>query len=233
MAALVLHDVGVAALDRGQRRGHVGGHAVAHVPEVEVVGRPHPDRRHLAGRVLRPVDVGREPDAVAHRHHHLALDDGDRLQLLLGREPLGPFRRRRGRTAAAPRAPLPRSTHETDSADRRRFLITTCSLSWPSSRTGALWHGHRTVAPPGAPTAPVSIGPFGLKGAVRPRRRAGTSAMTIRRRSSPRVSIRMGMAGEGGRASRSAHSIASTPSSPMSSRPRSAASSAVRRYRSA
>ena len=41
------------------------------------------DDRHLAGRVLRPVDVGRQADAVAHRHHHLALDDGERLQLLL------------------------------------------------------------------------------------------------------------------------------------------------------
>ena len=80
--ALVLHDVGVAALDRRQRRGHVGGHAVLDVPEVEVVRRPHPDRSGtFSGRVLRTVDVGRQPHAVGHRHHHLALDDGDRLEL--------------------------------------------------------------------------------------------------------------------------------------------------------
>ncbi len=44
--ALVLHDVRVAPLDRGQRRGHVGGDAVAHVPVVEVVGRLREHDRH-------------------------------------------------------------------------------------------------------------------------------------------------------------------------------------------
>ena len=46
VAALVLDDVGVAALDGRQRGIHVGRHAVADVPEVEVVGRAHEDRRH-------------------------------------------------------------------------------------------------------------------------------------------------------------------------------------------
>ena len=84
MPALVLSDVGVAALDGVQDVRHVGGHAVANVPEVEVVRRLHHDRRHLRAGSLRHVDVGREPYAVAHRHHHLALDDGERLQLTLG-----------------------------------------------------------------------------------------------------------------------------------------------------
>ncbi len=81
VAALVLHDVGVAALDGGQLRAHVGRHAVLDVPEVEVVGRSHPDDRNLAGRVLRAIDVGRQAHAVRHRHHHLALHDRDRLEL--------------------------------------------------------------------------------------------------------------------------------------------------------
>ena len=82
MAALVLDDVGVAPLHRSQRRRQVARHAVAHVPVIEVVGRPHPDDRNLRRRILRAVDVGRQPNAVSHRHHHLALDDGNRLKLL-------------------------------------------------------------------------------------------------------------------------------------------------------
>ncbi len=82
MAAFVLADVGVTALDGFENRAHVGRHAVLDVPEVEVVRRPHPDGRDLAGRVLRPVDVGRQPHSVGHRHHHLALDDRDSLQLV-------------------------------------------------------------------------------------------------------------------------------------------------------
>ena len=83
MAALVLDDVGVAALHDGERRGHVGGHAVADVPVIEVVGRLREHDRDRPGGVLRAVDVGRQPHAVAHRHHHLALDDGDGLELVL------------------------------------------------------------------------------------------------------------------------------------------------------
>ena len=48
MAALVLPDVGVAALDGLDDPRHVGGHAVADVPEVEVVRRLDEDDRHLA-----------------------------------------------------------------------------------------------------------------------------------------------------------------------------------------
>ena len=35
----------------------------------------------FAGRVLRPIDVGRQPHAVLHRDHHPAFDDGDLLEL--------------------------------------------------------------------------------------------------------------------------------------------------------
>ena len=81
--ALVLDDVGVAPLHDGERRGHVGGHAVADVPVIEVVGRLREHNRDRAGGVLRAVDVGGQPDPVAHRHHDLALDDGDGLELVL------------------------------------------------------------------------------------------------------------------------------------------------------
>ncbi len=84
VSALVLHDVGIPALDGGQRGRHVARDPVADVPVVEVVRRAHPDRRHLLRGVLRSIDVGGEPDAVAHRHHDLALDDRNRLQLFLG-----------------------------------------------------------------------------------------------------------------------------------------------------
>ncbi len=85
--ALVLLHVGVAALHGVEHGRHVRGHAVAHVPEVEVVRRTDEDRRHLAGGVLRVIDVGGEADAVAHRQHHLAVDHGERLELRLQRDP--------------------------------------------------------------------------------------------------------------------------------------------------
>ncbi len=81
MAALVLPDVGIAALDGRENRGHVGRHAVAHVPEVEVVRGLDEHDRHLPGRILRPVDVGRQPHAVFHRDHHAPFDDGNVLEL--------------------------------------------------------------------------------------------------------------------------------------------------------
>ena len=87
MPPLVLDDVRVSLLDGGEHGSHVGGHAVVHVPEVEVVGRSHPDRRHLAGRVFRAIDVCGEPHTVRHRHHHFALHDSDRLELVLGVPP--------------------------------------------------------------------------------------------------------------------------------------------------
>ncbi len=87
MPALVLLDVRVAVLDRRQRGVQIGGDAVLDVPEVEVVRRAHEDRRRVRD-VLRPVDVGREVDPVAHRHHHLAVDDGEPLELVLDRPAL-------------------------------------------------------------------------------------------------------------------------------------------------
>ena len=105
MPALVLPNVGVAALDRCQNRAHVGRHAVAHVPEVEVVGRLDEDDRHLAGGILRAIDVGRQPHAVLHRDHHAPFDDGDVLEfgfeilaaLLLGRRERALLRGKDGR----------------------------------------------------------------------------------------------------------------------------------------
>jgi len=80
--ALVLDDIGVAALDGGQlARSYRPGTPFWMSQKLKLYGVPHPDRRHFPGRVLRPVDVGGQPNAVGHRHHHLALDDGDRLQL--------------------------------------------------------------------------------------------------------------------------------------------------------
>jgi hypothetical protein len=48
-------------------------------------------RTQIAGyflpAVLRVVDVGLDADAVAHGDHHLAFDDGERLQLVLDAPP--------------------------------------------------------------------------------------------------------------------------------------------------
>src|SRR5262249_37153312 len=38
---------------------------------------------NLSGCALRAIDVGRQANAVRHRHHHLAVDNRDRLELLL------------------------------------------------------------------------------------------------------------------------------------------------------
>jgi hypothetical protein len=57
------------------------------VPEIEVVRGSDPDGGHLPRRVLRTVDVRRQPHAVGHRHHHLALDDRNRLKLRFGVDP--------------------------------------------------------------------------------------------------------------------------------------------------
>ena len=77
LAALLHVDERVPVLDGRECGGHVARHAVGDVPEVEVVGRADPDDRVLLRRVLRAVDVGRDADPVAHRDHHLALDDGE------------------------------------------------------------------------------------------------------------------------------------------------------------
>ena len=115
VAALVLDDVGVAALDGRQRRTQVCRHAIADVPVVEVVRGAHPDGRHFRRRILRPVDVGREPHAVAHRHHHLALDDGKRLEFLLRLPAPGCLIRREPR--ATLREP---NRHRSKECDQRR-----------------------------------------------------------------------------------------------------------------
>src|SRR5207249_2273940 len=46
-------------------------------------GGPAEDDRVFLRRVLRAIDVGGEPDAVAHREHDLAVDHGERIQLPL------------------------------------------------------------------------------------------------------------------------------------------------------
>src|SRR3546814_6731306 len=74
-AALILHDECVAAAHRLDRMARG---TTAHV--VLVVGRLPQYRRQLAGRALGPPDVGRQTDAVAHRHQHRGLDVGDRVQ---------------------------------------------------------------------------------------------------------------------------------------------------------
>ena len=83
MPALVLEHIRIPALDRFEDAAHVRGHAVAHVPEVEVVGRAHPDGGYFAAGVLRPVDICGQPHPVAHGHHHLAVNDGHGLEFLL------------------------------------------------------------------------------------------------------------------------------------------------------
>ena len=91
VAAFVLHDVRVSPFHCREGCGHVGRHAVVHIPEVEVVRRPDPDDGHLAGSVLRPIDVGGQTDAIRHRHHHLPLDNGQRLELVFGLDPPRPL----------------------------------------------------------------------------------------------------------------------------------------------
>ena len=50
------------------------------LPGIEIVRCAHENDRHgLVG--FRPVNVGAEPDAVAHGHHHLLVNDGFFLQL--------------------------------------------------------------------------------------------------------------------------------------------------------
>jgi hypothetical protein len=85
VAALVHHDVCIAAFDRVERRAHIAHHAVAHVPEIKVVGRARKDGRIFFRRVFRAIDVGRHPLAVAHWDHDLAIDDGDGLQFCFDR----------------------------------------------------------------------------------------------------------------------------------------------------
>ena len=85
VAALVHLDQDVAAFDGVELGGHVAVGAEPDVPEVEVVGRAAEDDRVFLARVLGPVDVGGHARAVLHRHHHLAVDDGDVFELLLDR----------------------------------------------------------------------------------------------------------------------------------------------------
>ena len=84
VAAFVLEDIGVTALHGCEDVSHIRGHAVAHVPEVEVVGSADPDGGHFARGVFGTIDVGRQANAVAHRHHDSAIDDGGGFELPLG-----------------------------------------------------------------------------------------------------------------------------------------------------
>ena len=84
MAALVHLHEGVAALHGGEFGGHVARRAVAHVPEIEVVGRADEDDGVLLRRVFGAVDVGGHALAVAHRDHQFAIDDGELCKFLFG-----------------------------------------------------------------------------------------------------------------------------------------------------
>src|SRR6185437_5400702 len=76
-AALVHLDEHVTTLHGFELARKIARRAVADVPVVEVVRRAHEDRRVFLRRVFGPVDVGSDPDAIAHRNHELALDDRD------------------------------------------------------------------------------------------------------------------------------------------------------------
>ena len=95
LPALVLDDVGVAVLHRLDQ-----GLQPPLACLVEVVGGAHEDRRQRTLSVLRSVDIGRETNAVAHRHHHLLLDGGDLVELSSGASrPLRHRQRRSDRAA--------------------------------------------------------------------------------------------------------------------------------------
>ena len=85
-ATFVLADIGITPVNRlddlAQRPA---------LQRVHVVGRADKDGGHRPGRVLRPVDVRRKANTVAHRHQHLALDDRAPGEFRLQRR-LGPFR---------------------------------------------------------------------------------------------------------------------------------------------
>src|SRR6185437_17067676 len=83
MPALVLLDVRIAALHRLEHGRHVRGYAVLDVPVVEVVRRAYEDGGDFSLSVLRVVDVGGEPRTVPHGDHDLAVDHGERLELVL------------------------------------------------------------------------------------------------------------------------------------------------------
>ena len=91
MPALVHLDVCVAAFHRVELGAHVARRTVPYVPVVEIVWRAHEHDRHPSPSPsggLWPIDVGRHAYAVAHWYHDLAIDDGQRLELLLLGPPL-------------------------------------------------------------------------------------------------------------------------------------------------
>ena len=63
----------------------------ASLQRLHVVWCADEDRRHRGRIVLRPVDVGREADAIAHRHQHFAFDGRALGEFGLERR-LAPFR---------------------------------------------------------------------------------------------------------------------------------------------
>src|SRR5262249_11778592 len=89
MTALVHLDEGVSALDCVKLVAHIARRAVANVPEIEVIWRPHEDRGVFLRRVFRAIDVRSHALAIAHLYHELPLDDRHGLQLLLDRVPPG------------------------------------------------------------------------------------------------------------------------------------------------
>ena len=122
MAALILHNVRVAALHRGQRCLHVRRQSIPHVPEIKIVRRANPNDRHLSSRILRPINIRRQPNAVPHRHHHLPFDDGHRFELLLCLQALLSLFRRKRRPLLRPHR-----------ANRDRTGNTTCQ-NHPANR---------------------------------------------------------------------------------------------------
>ena len=122
--ALVHLHIGVAALHRLQRSRHVPRSAQRYVPVVEVVRRPRKDDGILLRFVLRAVDVGLHPLTIPHRHHHLALDDRNRLEFFLGRLPP-----RNQRRILWPGPLRPQSRHRSQRTKRRQYAY---SSSLPS-----------------------------------------------------------------------------------------------------
>ena len=107
----------------------------------------------FAGRVLRTIDVGRQPHAVAHRHHHLALDDGQSTAA-----------RSRCRTAGSLLGGAERALLRADKRDRARERNEGTSIRSErnaSSRDyeGQLTHGKEAKLRRNTPGGPSTVAP--------------------------------------------------------------------------